>query len=168
VRIAFFLDPDGSLLEVVEDFVDYTDVVSPLRVLDERAAGLPATPRVDHVAVTVSDFASALEFYGERCGLERYAELADPEDARGLRLNYFWTSAIVLEVFSFQARTLPNPWRANTRSPGLSRLVFAVSDIEESRTLLRHNHTDGCHDSLTPPTRMVTDCDGTPIELVVR
>ena len=63
VRIAFFFDPDGTLLELVERDLKYHEVHEPEGVARERALGVPARPRFDHVAVTAAEAAAIRERY---------------------------------------------------------------------------------------------------------
>jgi catechol 2,3-dioxygenase-like lactoylglutathione lyase family enzyme len=104
VRIAFFRDPDGTLLEIVQGQADYHRVASEELVARERAAlpGPGDAPRFDHVAVTVGDLDAAL------------AELRLPvigqlfhEDEQGFTITYLQDGDAVLELFSFDVATSP-------------------------------------------------------------
>ena len=55
VRICFFYDPDGTLLEMIQGDLQYAAVLDADGVARERALGVPQRPRFDHVAVTIED-----------------------------------------------------------------------------------------------------------------
>src|SRR5664280_1690672 len=87
VRIAFFFDPDGTILEIVEGQLQYHDVADPAGVAAERALGTPARPRFDHVGVTIRDLATTEEFY-RPFGFARIGTLLFEGDPRGFRADY--------------------------------------------------------------------------------
>jgi catechol 2,3-dioxygenase-like lactoylglutathione lyase family enzyme len=121
VRIAFFPDPDGTNLEIIQGHVHYHTVVSAELAERERAAAerRPATagPVFDHVAVTVEDLDAALARYRDTLGFEVIGELDLAPHPDGFRITYLQAGAVVLELFSFTAPTLPGP-----RTPPESRL----------------------------------------------
>jgi len=59
LRLAFFQDPDGALLEIIDGHLHYHNVVSPELAERERTAAQrrpkEAAPIFHHVALTVSD-----------------------------------------------------------------------------------------------------------------
>jgi catechol 2,3-dioxygenase-like lactoylglutathione lyase family enzyme len=55
LRICFFYDPDGTLLEMLEGPIPYTEVIDPEAVAAEASTPTPPRPRFDHVALTVRD-----------------------------------------------------------------------------------------------------------------
>jgi catechol 2,3-dioxygenase-like lactoylglutathione lyase family enzyme len=63
VRIAFFFDPDGTVLEIVEGQLQYHDIVDRDGVAAERATATPSRPRFDHVGVTIRDLAATADLY---------------------------------------------------------------------------------------------------------
>lgn len=110
VRIAFFPDPDGTVLEVVEGDVRYSEVLDPAGVAAERSVGPPGRPRLDHVAVTVDDQDRALGRY-RQLGFTPIGRLDQPADARGLQIAYARSGETVLELFSFREPTRSRPAR---------------------------------------------------------
>jgi D-threo-aldose 1-dehydrogenase len=64
VRITFFFDPDGTLLELVEGPLQYHEVFDRAGVEADWALGTPQRPRFDHVAETVNDFEITRDYYG--------------------------------------------------------------------------------------------------------
>lgn len=104
VRITFFYDPDGTLLELVEGDLQYHAVVDERGLAAERALGVPERPRFDHVAVTVDDFATTQGFYGP-FGFHHLGTINQPHDPRGFRIDYLKGGDTVLEVFTYDADT---------------------------------------------------------------
>lgn len=102
VRITFFFDPDGTLLELVEGDLQYATIADERGVAAERALGVPERPRFDHVSVTVDDFAATQGFYGP-FGFEHIGTINQPNDPRGFRIEYLKGGDTVLEVFTYDA-----------------------------------------------------------------
>jgi catechol 2,3-dioxygenase-like lactoylglutathione lyase family enzyme len=111
VRIAFFLDPDGARLEFIQGNLAYQHVHSPDLAATQAATRLaPADgPRFDHVAVTVADLPAALRFWVDALGFEVVGEIRHHDDPRGFLMTYLRAGSAVLEVFSFDVPTAPNP-----------------------------------------------------------
>lgn len=102
VRITFFFDPDGTLLELVEGDLQYHRIVDERGVAAERALGVPDRPRFDHVALTVDDFAVTQGFY-RTFGFGHIGTINQPNDPRGFCINYLKCGDTVLEVFTYEA-----------------------------------------------------------------
>ena len=102
VRITFFYDPDGTLLELVERDLQYNTVVDDDLVEAERALGVPERPRFDHIAVTVDDFHATKSHY-EAFGFAHHGTILQPHDNRGFRINFLKSGDTVLEVFTYDA-----------------------------------------------------------------
>ena len=101
VRICFFYDPDGTLLELVEGDLQYAQVLDADGVAAERALGVPDRPRFDHVAVTVDDRAATDAFYAP-LGFSFIGTIEQPHDPRGFSIGYLKSGATVLEVFTYE------------------------------------------------------------------
>lgn len=106
VRIAFFQDPDGTVLEIVEGQIQYHDVVDPDGVAAECAMARPSRPRFDHVGVTVRDPGACAERY-RPLGFTDIGRLVFADDPRGFRIDYLKGGDTVIEVFSFDVEVLP-------------------------------------------------------------
>ncbi|HEX2856319.1 MAG TPA: VOC family protein [Propionibacteriaceae bacterium] len=119
VRITFFFDPDGTLLELVERDLHYTEVVDEQLVEAEYALGTPERPRFDHIALTVGDFPATRDRYGS-FGFRHHGTILQPQDPRGFRIDYLKGGDTVLEVFTYQAGTT-----ARTPQPGVPGYVAA-------------------------------------------
>ena len=102
VRITFFFDPDGTLLEFVEGDLQYHRIANERGVAAERALGVPERPRFDHVAVTVDDLAATQRFYSS-FGFEHIGTISQPHDPRGFNINYLKGGDTVLEVFTYDS-----------------------------------------------------------------
>ena len=102
VRICFFYDPDGTLLELVEGDPQYAQVLDADGVAAERALGVPDRPRFDHVAVTVDDRSATDAFYAP-LGFSFIGTIEQPHDPRGFSIGYLKSGATVLEVFTYEA-----------------------------------------------------------------
>ena len=111
VRLSFFLDPDGALMEFVANPPSYDPVWSEELALQEWAVQPRPDdpPRFEHVAVTVADLDSSLHFYRERYGMEVVGQVVLEDDV-GFTITFLKAGDAVLEVFSFDAETSPNPW----------------------------------------------------------
>jgi catechol 2,3-dioxygenase-like lactoylglutathione lyase family enzyme len=90
VRIAFFLDPDGARIEFVQGDLQYEHVYT------EYTAGGSDV----HVAVTVESLPDRWPVIGD---------LRHHDDPRGFLMTYFQAGPTVLEVFTFDVPTAPDP-----------------------------------------------------------
>jgi catechol 2,3-dioxygenase-like lactoylglutathione lyase family enzyme len=155
VRIAFFLDPDGSHIELVQGNVRYSHPWSEELIAAERATPAPASPRVDHVAVSVADLERTLAFYRRGIGAEVIGQLRAGDDPRGFLITYvrLGTGPAILEIFSFDVPVLPNPWQPHRTPAGLLRIALSAG---------------GTADAASPGGEVVLDPDGTPLEIVTQ
>jgi catechol 2,3-dioxygenase-like lactoylglutathione lyase family enzyme len=122
VRICFFFDPNGTLLEFVQGDLQYHTILDPDGVAAERAQGVPGRPRFDHVALTVDDRATTHAFYRDRFGFRFLGTLEQPQDPRGFRIGYLWSEATVIELFTYEAAT-------RDRAPQLDAPGFAYAQL---------------------------------------
>jgi catechol 2,3-dioxygenase-like lactoylglutathione lyase family enzyme len=117
VRIAFFFDPDGTLLELVEGDLNYHDVISEDGVARERSLGTPTRPRFDHIGVTAASLPAIRDRYLP-FGFDLIGSIHQVNDPRGFEINYLKGGDTVLEVFTFTAAT-------SYRPPQLDALGFS-------------------------------------------
>lgn len=139
VRIAFFFDPDGTVLEIVEGMITYHEVVDEAGVATERAMGTPDRPRFDHVGVTIRDLAATADDYG-RLGFANIGTL-HLEDPRGFRIDYLKGGDSVIEVFTFEAGVRSVP-------PRIDALGFVAIGLD---------------DGGEPPGQPIGTIDGGPV-----
>jgi catechol 2,3-dioxygenase-like lactoylglutathione lyase family enzyme len=107
VTLAFFFDPDGTVLEIVEGDLVYDTVMDHDLVVAERQMGVPACPRFDHVAHTVADVERAAAFFGP-LGFQRMGTLFYGNGV-GWTFDYLRGGGSVIELFSFDVPTSPSP-----------------------------------------------------------
>ena len=124
VRISFFFDPDGTLLELVEGDLQYHQIANEAGVLAERALGIPARPRFDHVAVTVDDL-SATEGYYSPLGFVRIGTINQAHDSRGFEINFLKSDDTVLEIFTYTAPKQDRVPQLNALGFVAARFTFA-------------------------------------------
>jgi catechol 2,3-dioxygenase-like lactoylglutathione lyase family enzyme len=107
VRIAFFFDPDGSYLELVQGYVQHNKLWSAELSMQELDVDQEwdGTPRFDHIAVTVPELDEALAFYRDRLGFGVVGQLVRPEDERGFLITNLRAGRGTLEVFTYTAPT---------------------------------------------------------------
>jgi len=116
VHITFFFDPDGALLEFVQGQLQYDRVLDQALVDAEHARPTPATPRFDHVAITVADPARAVQLYRDELGFGVAGQLVRADDPRGFEITYLHAGDSVLELFAYGIDTTAGP---DTTQPGL-------------------------------------------------
>jgi catechol 2,3-dioxygenase-like lactoylglutathione lyase family enzyme len=121
VRICFFYDPDGTLLELVEGDLQYASVLDPDGVAAERALGVPERPRFDHVAVTVHDRPATDAFY-RPLGFSFIGTIEQPHDPRGFSIGYLKSGDTVLEIFTYESDKA-------SREPQLDVPGFAYAEL---------------------------------------
>lgn len=126
VRIAFFYDPDGTLLELVERDLQYHEIVSDALVTAERALGVPGRPRFDHVAVTVDDFEATKAFYTP-LQFGHIGTIHQPHDPRGFRIDFLKSGDTVLEIFTYEAEK-------RTREPQLDAAGYLAVQFDARGT----------------------------------
>lgn len=154
VRIAFFKDPDGTLLEVVEGTLTYHQAgaaPAPVRGDLPQASG-PGELIFDHIAISVADLDQALNYYCDTLGLQVIGQLFF-NDARGFTITYLRAGLGVVELFSFSSPTTPRSDDIPDAALGIQRIGFAAEEP-----------------SAAGPVRRVAaaDADGNPIELIER
>jgi len=130
VRIAFFYDPDGLLVEVVERHLVYDKEIDPDAVARERALPVPQRPRLDHIAVTVSDLAATVARW-EPQGYVAAGTLTVPGDERGFNIHYLHGENVVVEVFTYEAPTRARVGEVG--APGFAAAILDSAPHEDAR-----------------------------------
>jgi catechol 2,3-dioxygenase-like lactoylglutathione lyase family enzyme len=147
VRNAFFFDPDGTVLELVERHLEYTVIHDRDEVEAERRMPTPARPRFDHVGHTVESLSATTALYGPLGFVNHGTLLFD--DERGFRIDFLRGGETVLEVFTFSAPT-------SRTAPDTGRYGFAALDVGPV--------AGGSSQSALPDGRPVAfDPDGLPL-----
>lgn len=101
VRITFFYDPDGTLLELVEGPLQYHEVYDQAAVDADWALTPTDRPVFDHVAETVTDLDATTAYFGQ-LGYSLMSGIHQPSDDRGFEINYFRNGDTSLEVFTYE------------------------------------------------------------------
>jgi catechol 2,3-dioxygenase-like lactoylglutathione lyase family enzyme len=122
VRICFFFDPDGTLLEMIQGDLDYAAVLDPEGVARERALGVPARPRFDHVAVTIEDRDATHDYYRDNFGFSFIGTIEQPHDSRGFSIGYLKSGDTVIEVFTYATEK-------SSRAPQFDVAGFAYAEL---------------------------------------
>jgi len=155
VRITFFFDPDGTLLEFVEGDLQYHAIADERMVAVERALGVPVRPRFDHVAVTVDDFAATQRFYGA-FGFGHIGTINQPGDSRGFRIEYLKAGDTVLEIFTYRADK-------RGRAPRLDAPGFVAAGLTGTGAASTHGAMVG---TAADRRTVYDDADGFPYSVV--
>lgn len=100
VRITFFYDPDGTLLELVEGPLQYHEVYDKSAVDRDWALGTPTRPRFDHVAETVRSIEVTQQYFGQ-LGYGLMSGIHQPSDSRGFEINFLRDGDSSLEIFTY-------------------------------------------------------------------
>lgn len=171
VRIAFFKDPDGTLLEIVEGRLQYDTGPATVPPWPGAAQG-PEDGReltFDHVTLSASDLPQALHFYRDILGFPVLGQLC-PRDERGFTITYLQAGSAVLELFSFSVPTIHHRWNPDETVLGLKHLGFYVDDVDAVAARLRAAQVPFIYpptDALgAVKTAFFADPDGNALELI--
>jgi catechol 2,3-dioxygenase-like lactoylglutathione lyase family enzyme len=133
VRIAFFFDPDGAYLELVQGYVRHNNLWSAELAQQEVDGdrGWDGSPRFDHIAITVPDLDEALAFYSDRLGFGRIGQLVRPPDERGFLItNLRAGPTTTLEIFTFGAPTVRRSGAGEPDRLGLRAIGVQGVDVD--------------------------------------
>ncbi|MGP4111355.1 VOC family protein [Streptomyces sp. 4N509B] len=151
VNLAFFRDPDGTLLEFIDGHLHYHHVHDQGLADRERslaeARPADAGPVFDHVALTSDDLTATLALYRDTLGYPLIGRLDHTQDPRGFVIHYLQAGSGVLEVFTFTEPTTPAP--TDPERLGLRAVALAAGDAPAGQERL-------------------ADPDGVPLRLVTR
>jgi catechol 2,3-dioxygenase-like lactoylglutathione lyase family enzyme len=168
VRLAFFTDPDGTLLEIIDGHLHYHETWSSELANREREAAerrpREAGPSFDHVAVTVADLDDTLCFYSETMGYEVIGQLRHTEDPRGFLITYLQAGGVVLELFAYTAEVTENPWTPDPSRLGFRRIGLGTDDTDAAVDRMRSagaREVSGASGSQP----LLVDADGIPLEV---
>jgi catechol 2,3-dioxygenase-like lactoylglutathione lyase family enzyme len=123
VRITFFYDPDGTLLELVEGPLQYHEVYDRAEVDKDWGLGTPERPRFDHVAETVDDAHATHEYFGA-LGYALMGGIHQPGDPRGFEITYLHGGDSSIEIFEFSGA------EKTARAPQLDAPGFVAVELE--------------------------------------
>ena len=167
VRITFFFDPDGVLLEFIQGHLDHHEVWNADIVEEVQARPLPARPTFDHVAMTVRDHDDTVDFYRRTLGFDVGGRLFLSEDPRGFDISYLHAGETVIELFTFADDKSPSPWSADETTIGFRHVGFAPD--ESSGATLDDVVDRLAEHGATPvagaPCPLMLDRDGFPLRI---
>jgi catechol 2,3-dioxygenase-like lactoylglutathione lyase family enzyme len=130
VRIAFFKDPDGTLIEVVQGELQYhKQGQQPLPTPPAKSAPNGSQLSYDHTTITVSDIDKALAFYQGILGFPVLGQL-EFKDERGFLITYLQAGNAVIELFSFAKPVIYHTWNPDETVLGLKHLGLLVDDVD--------------------------------------
>ncbi|MGD0610260.1 MAG: VOC family protein [Anaerolineales bacterium] len=134
VRIAFFKDPDGTLIEMGQGdvgVVQYHNKGQKPLAVPIAPSGSPENSEFtyDHTSLTVSNLDKAISFYQDILGFPILGQLIS-DDPKGSVLTSFQAGNSILEMFSFGTSTIPHPWNPDSTVLGLKHLGLLVNDVD--------------------------------------
>ncbi len=168
VRIVFFVDPDGTLLELVQGRLAF-DRDGEIPYPERTPGSMPGGLVYDHTAVTVADMDATVAFYQQQLGGKVAGELFF-NDERGFHITYMAIGDAVMEFFGFSEPTIAHPWDPDETVLGLKHLGFEVPDVfvrfedlifSGVKPIYQPNHALGNVD-----TAFFEDPDGNALELI--
>lgn len=167
VRISFFYDPDGVLLEFIQGHLDYHKVWNAALVDEVQARPAPARPTFDHVAMTARDQAATIDFYRATLGFDVSGQLFQNQDPRGFELTYLHAGETVIELFTFAAEKSPTPWSTAETTIGFRHVGF---DAEEMTGATRDDVVErlaqhGATPVADPACTLMLDREGFPLRI---
>lgn len=163
VRITFFFDPDGVLLELVQGHLRYDRVEDPGLVAIEHDRPAPTTPRFDHVAITVADRDATVRLYQEALGLAPAGRLLREDDPRGFEITYLHAGSTVLELFSWGVETVRPSWDPDPAVLGFRGI--GVVDDDPAGCAARLMAGDSTRLSVSAARPTCVDSDGLAISI---
>ena len=171
VRIAFFKDPDGTLVEIMEGELDYhSPGQNPIPVA-VPVSGAPGTSELtfDHVALTVADLEKALDYYQGVLGFPLLGQL-EFNDERGFRIAVLQFGNSKLELFAFSRPTIYHTWNPDETVLGLKHIGILVENVDAVLAQLREHDVriiyppNDAHGGVR--TCFFADPDGNALELI--
>lgn len=123
VRITFFYDPDGTLLELVEGPLQYHEVYDRDAVEADWGLGDPERPRFDHVAETVHNIEATKDYFAG-LGYTLMSGIHQPSDPRGFEINFLRHGDTSLEIFTYDGA------EKSKRDPQIGALGFAAVEFD--------------------------------------
>ena len=171
VRIAFFKDPDGTLVEILEGELDFHIPGQQPIPVDVPASGAPGNSELtfEHVALTVADLQKSLDFYQGVLGFPLLGQL-EFKDERGFRIAYLQFGNSHLELFAFSKPTIYHTWNPDETVLGLKHIGILVENVDAVLAQLKDHDVrviyppNDAHGGVK--TCFFADPDGNALELI--
>src|SRR5262245_19972397 len=167
VRITFFFDPDGVLLEFIQGHLDHHEIWNSDIVDEVNARPLPNHPTFDHVAMTVRDHDATVDFYRRTLGFDVGGRLFLTEDPRGFDISYLHAGETVIELFTFADDKAPSPWSADEATIGFRHVGFGDEQLTGATRddVVERLSEHGATPVADAPCTLMLDRDGFPLRI---
>lgn len=167
VRITFFYDPDGVLLEFIQGHLDHHKVWNADIVEQVHSRPVPDRPTFDHVAMTARDHDATVDFYRSTLGFDVGGQLFLEEDPRGFEITYLHAGETVIELFTFAAEKSPSPWNAAETTIGFRHVGFDAGEAGGATVdeLVGRLGQHGAAPVVDSPCSVMLDRDGFPLRI---
>ena len=167
MRITFFFDPDGVLLEFIQGRIDHHRVWNAGIVGEVHSRRAPPRPTFDHVAMTVRDLDATIDFYRSTLGFDVGGQLFLDDDPRGFEITYLHAGETVIELFTFAEEKSPSPWSAAETTIGFRHVGFDADQssgatVDDVAGRLAEHGATPVADS---PCPLLLDRDGFPLRI---
>jgi catechol 2,3-dioxygenase-like lactoylglutathione lyase family enzyme len=166
VRIAFFKDPSGTIIEIVEGELQYhvKGDIEGYKIVPVGDALV-----YDHLALTVPRIKESFNFYHNVLGFPHLGKLVF-NDKDGFEIDYFQVGKAVIELFSYKVPTIPYKRNPDDTHLGLRHYGFLVDKVDPVMLGLKSQGVP----ILNPPvdalggvrTCFFADPDGNALELI--
>jgi catechol 2,3-dioxygenase-like lactoylglutathione lyase family enzyme len=170
VRLAFFKDPDGNLLELLSGQLAYKEIYNPRVASSPPGRQSPAGCALAfcHLALTVLDRQQAVAFYRDQLGFEPVGTLGVDHPGK-MHITFLQAGNAALEVFSYGPTAYPRQHPQGKPVLGIRHIAFEVNDVAKTITGLEQG---GVH--ITRPPRFFAgiynsffeDPDGNSLEVI--
>jgi catechol 2,3-dioxygenase-like lactoylglutathione lyase family enzyme len=133
VRLAFFKDPDGNLLEILSGQLEYKEVFNPRLAATPQARVSPAGCELAfcHLALTVLNRQKAVTFYRDQLGFEAVGTLGVDEPGK-MHITFLQAGNAALEVFSFGPAVYPRQHIQGKPTLGIRHIAYEVRDVPQT------------------------------------
>jgi catechol 2,3-dioxygenase-like lactoylglutathione lyase family enzyme len=137
VRLAFFKDPDGNLLEILSGQLEYKEVFNAKLASIPQARQSPAGCDLAfcHLALTVLDREKSVAFYRDQLGFEPVGTLGVDEPGK-MHITFLQAGNAALEVFSYGPAAYPRQHVTGKPVLGIRHIAFEVNDVAQTTTSL--------------------------------
>jgi len=164
-RIAYFKDPSGTILEIVEGELQY-NILGDI----EGYKNIPQGDALvyDHLALTVANINESFNFYRNVLGFPHVGRLV-MNDNYGLLIDFFQIGNAVLELFSYKVPIIDCKYNPDDTFLGLRHFGFLVDKVDPVMLGLNSLGVPMMsqpHDVVGVRSAYIADPDGNALELI--